>query len=590
MALSGDLATMGLEDIFQWLAVGKKIGVLELRGPLHTKRVAFHEGRITSVWSSDPREYLGQYLLAFNRITEEQLREALATQEDEQQLLGRILINRQLITEAEVRRIVQLKVEESIYDTFLWPVGSFEYHDGAASHQKSMLLSLDVTGIVLEGARRMDDWKRIRRVIQGGDAVLAPVPEAIAERLPLASEDADILARLDGQVRVDQLVLDIRMPEFKVNKLLFDLWEEAMEATPGSEYIHIGTDETYELGLGVECGCKARAAEVGRRGLMLDFVGRSARHMMGKGRKVMSWGGEYRPDQKIQPPKGLIVAEFSEKPDIARLSRDAGYPAWVYDPNPGIEHLFLPYMYRLRGVKETSTSLAASHRTLATAAKSGLFDGMICTSWDDSGLHNQVWMMRFVHAAEYSWSGGAPTPDEFIDTYFANYYGAKATNVKELWTLLNKGAYYYMDTFERKVWHWGEIGKTHLPDLPRGDAVEYSPYWNSRYKEMIERSRAQLAAMARVTEICRANSAAGVRHRYDFEIFDSIASLITHTAKTYVALSALENAITEAHRQHFVSNAASYAALPERRSKRWSTMRPAPSTTRASWATSSSTG
>ncbi|BDU69757.1 hypothetical protein GETHOR_18580 [Geothrix oryzae] len=228
MALSGDLATMGLEDIFQWLAVGKKTGVLELRGSLHTKRVAFHEGRITSIWSSDPREYLGQYLLAFNRITEEQLRDALATQEDEQQLLGRILINRQLVTEAEIRRIVQLKVEESIYDTFLWNVGSFEFHDGAASHQKSMLLSLDVTGIVLEGARRMDDWKRIRKVIKGGDAVLAPISEAIAERLPLATDDADILARLDGHKRVDQLVLDMRMPEYKINKLLFDLHEKGL--------------------------------------------------------------------------------------------------------------------------------------------------------------------------------------------------------------------------------------------------------------------------------------------------------------------------------------------------------------------------
>jgi len=228
VALSGDLATMGLEDIFQWLAVGKKTGVLELKGPLHTKRVAFHEGRITSIWSSDPREYLGQYLLAFNRITEEQLRDALATQEDEQQLLGRILINRQLVTEAEIRRIVQLKVEESIFDTFLWNVGSFEFHDGAASHQKSMLLSLDVTGIVLEGARRLDDWKRIRRVIKGGDAVLSAISEAIAERLPLAPEDADILARLDGAKRVDQLVIDMRMPEYKINKLLFDLHEKGL--------------------------------------------------------------------------------------------------------------------------------------------------------------------------------------------------------------------------------------------------------------------------------------------------------------------------------------------------------------------------
>ncbi len=228
MALNGDLATMGLEDIFQWLAVGKKTGVLELKGALHTKRVAFHEGRITSIWSSDPREYLGQYLLAFNRISEEQLRDALATQEDEQQLLGRILVNRQLVTEAEIRRIVQLKVEESIFDTFLWNAGSFEFHDGAESHQRAMLLSLDVTGIVLEGARRLDDWKRIRKVIKGGDAVLAPISEAIAEHLPLAPEDANILARLDGIKRVDQLVLDLRQPEYKINKLLFDLHEKGL--------------------------------------------------------------------------------------------------------------------------------------------------------------------------------------------------------------------------------------------------------------------------------------------------------------------------------------------------------------------------
>lgn len=228
MGLKGDLTTMGLEDIFQWLAVGKKTGVLELIGFLHTKRVSFHEGKITSVWSSDPREYLGQYLLAFNRISEEQLREALATQEDENQLLGRILVNRQLVTEAEIRRIVQLKVEESIYDTFLWDVGNFEFHDGAGPSQKPMLLSLDVTGIVLEGARRVDEWTRIRKVIKGGDAVLGAVSEAIAEMLPLAPEDADLLARLDSAKTVDNLVIEMRAPEFKVNKLCFDLFEKGM--------------------------------------------------------------------------------------------------------------------------------------------------------------------------------------------------------------------------------------------------------------------------------------------------------------------------------------------------------------------------
>jgi hypothetical protein len=166
--------------------------------------------------------------LAFNRITEEQLREALATQEDENQLLGRILINRQLVTEAEIRRIVQLKVEEGIFDCFLWQAGGFEFHDGASLGQKSMLISLDVTGIVLEGARRLDEWKRIREHIKGGDAVPAAVPEAIADQLPLASEDADVLARVDGLKTIDQLVIGMRAPEFKVHKLIFDLKERGM--------------------------------------------------------------------------------------------------------------------------------------------------------------------------------------------------------------------------------------------------------------------------------------------------------------------------------------------------------------------------
>ncbi len=228
MGLKGELATMGLEDIFQWLAVGKKTGVLEIKGATHTKRISFHDGKITSVWSSDPRDYLGQYLLASNRITEQQLKEALAAQEDENQVLGKILVNRNLISESEIRRIVQLKTEESIYDTFLWAIGTFEFHDNRLPDQKTMLLSLEVTGIVLEGARRVDEWKVVRQVIKGMDAVLAPVSEVIAEMLPLSMEDADILSRLDEHKTLGQLMGEIRKPEFIVSKHLHEMAERGM--------------------------------------------------------------------------------------------------------------------------------------------------------------------------------------------------------------------------------------------------------------------------------------------------------------------------------------------------------------------------
>jgi hexosaminidase len=344
-------------------------------------------------------------------------------------------------------------------------------------------------------------------------------------------------------------------------ELLFDLWDEAIQATPGSEFIHLGTDETYELGLGEECGCKAKAGEIGRYGLLQVFLKRCFDHLSKQGRRVMSWGGEYRLREKIKPPKGLIVSEFIDDLEIARLSRDAGYPAWVYDPNPGIEHLFLPYFYRIRRGNVTTGALENSYQRLTTAAVSGLFEGMVNTSWDDSGLHNQIWMMSWVNSAEFSWSGKAPTLDEFIDKYFVSYYGPKAKDMRELFKLFNDGGYYYMDTFERKVWHSGDIGKTHLPDLPRGDAIEYDPFWNREYAEMIGRSREQLGRMARAINICRTNLELGVRNSYDFEIFISIAELIRHTARTYLALSELENTITQAHRARFASHQQAYSAF-----------------------------
>jgi hypothetical protein len=74
----------------------------------------------------------------------------------------------------------------------------------------------------------VDEWKRIRGVIKGGDAILDAVSEAIAEMLPLASEDADLLGRLDGHKTIEQVVIEMRAPEFRVHKLLFDLHEKGM--------------------------------------------------------------------------------------------------------------------------------------------------------------------------------------------------------------------------------------------------------------------------------------------------------------------------------------------------------------------------
>jgi len=119
--------------------------------------------------------------------------------------------------------------------------------------------------------------------------------------------------------------------------------------------------------------------------------------------------------------------------------------------------------------------------------------------------------------------------------------------------LLNEASYYYWDTFERKVWHFGEIGKTFLPDLPRGDIIEYDPYWNTANKGIVDRSYSMQKKMQRAMEIIAANRTRPTKHTYDLDIYETLAELTDHTCQTYLDLSSLERSITSAHDQTFLN-------------------------------------
>lgn len=346
--------------------------------------------------------------------------------------------------------------------------------------------------------------------------------------------------------------------------LMADLIKESVQATPGSGYFHIGCDETYHLGEGADCGCSEMMEKEGTRALRYVYINKVAELVKEHDRIPMVWDSGYMPDETVQPVEGLFAWGNPREPRHTEIAVEKGYSKYVYDPNPGIEHLFLPYFYRQRFGEPVSSHLEQSYERLTEAASTGLYEGMISTSWDCSGVHNQIWMLRYITGAEYSWSSIGPGLEEFSDSYFHNYYGPDGRDIRELFTLLNETSYFYMDSFERRVWHWGEIGKTHLPDLPRDD-MEYDPFWNSRYAGMVEKSEKVVLQMDRALAISEDNLNRGVRHAYDFELFNGLAKLFRHTANTWIALSELEQSVTKAAGFHFHDNPAVYEELKNAR-------------------------
>src|SRR5262245_30149103 len=72
MPLRGTLDTMTLPDLLQWMGTARKTGMVTLSQGTITKKIFIETGLVTGSVSNDPSEYIGQFLLSYGRITEEQ--------------------------------------------------------------------------------------------------------------------------------------------------------------------------------------------------------------------------------------------------------------------------------------------------------------------------------------------------------------------------------------------------------------------------------------------------------------------------------------------------------------------------------------
>ncbi len=250
MGVSGNLKTMLPGDLLQWLSLGQKTGTLVLSKPPVEKKVFFRNGRVISSASNDPREYLGQFLMSHGYITEPELKKAMEVQLQSGILLGKILVMIEVIAENDLVRLMRLKAEEEIYDIFLWQEGEFIFLDEELPKMDMIPLQVDVTGIIMEGTRRVDEWRRIRELIPNDSFI----PE-IDKRMDIRSLDAArriVVAAVDGKRSIAEIVLESRSSAFLVSETLHLLARDgACKLTdpslrPGEEQLVAAPFETDE--------------------------------------------------------------------------------------------------------------------------------------------------------------------------------------------------------------------------------------------------------------------------------------------------------------------------------------------------------
>ena len=252
MALEGPLKELHIQDVFQLLDLGRKSGVLRVTSELlqSAGTVCFDRGGVVAAAVGNDSQPLGTRLLRTGRITAADLERARSLQgEGDGRRIGDILVGLGVISRRELDRQVKAQIEEAVFELLRWSEGYFLFEEGSPCFAAvEAPVRFPTEALLMEAARRMDEWSRIAsKVAHLGLVPRLPPPEEQGnEPLDLIPFEWEVLAAVDGQRDLHSLAEALGRSEFEVARTVYGLTNAGVvvlddPARPGQE-VEAGRD------------------------------------------------------------------------------------------------------------------------------------------------------------------------------------------------------------------------------------------------------------------------------------------------------------------------------------------------------------
>lgn len=224
MAIKGSLKEASLADVCQLLALGLKTGCLSIADKSRFGQIYFDRGRITYARVVNRRDRIGDLLVRDGLLAQEQLSAALDLQKQSpEKKLGEILISRGFMSEQDLHLYIRIQIEEAIYHLFTWSRGNF-FFEADERPDADITVSINPDTLLLEAARRVDEWSQIEKKIPSFDLVFE-IDQArlAASEVQLTSEQRRTVPLFDGTRTVQEVVEESRLDEFDVGRALYGM-------------------------------------------------------------------------------------------------------------------------------------------------------------------------------------------------------------------------------------------------------------------------------------------------------------------------------------------------------------------------------
>lgn len=232
MPIEGPLRELGIHDVFQLLDLSRKTGVLRVSSELrhNAGSVYFDNGAVIFASIHSNPHLLGAMLVRTGKITEGDLDRArdMQTRQGDRRRLGEILVAIGALTPRDIERQVRFQIEEVVFEMMSWHEGFFSFTEETVTDVPTEAgVRIPTEALLMEGARRIDEWSRIEKRVPhlGVVPALAPPPEpgTSGGTLELLPGEWEVLTLVDGAQDVRTVAQALGRSEFEVAKTLFGL-------------------------------------------------------------------------------------------------------------------------------------------------------------------------------------------------------------------------------------------------------------------------------------------------------------------------------------------------------------------------------
>jgi tetratricopeptide (TPR) repeat protein len=119
---------------------------------------------------------------------------------------------------------MRIQIEEAVYYLFTWTSGTFNFEASDRPESEDFLVRISPEALLLEGARRVDEWSLIEKKVPSFDLIFSIDRDHVGQSAPtLSAEQQRLLPLIDGSRDVNQLIEESGLVEFEVGKALYGL-------------------------------------------------------------------------------------------------------------------------------------------------------------------------------------------------------------------------------------------------------------------------------------------------------------------------------------------------------------------------------